>query len=127
VGGAFVTYWYDERAQPLIISLVRGEIVESCRALFVLRVKEKQGGGTMKKGLIITASIVGGAVSVLGVYHGVIRNQIDSGWILAAVGLSFTVTSAFLLLVDSSLNKRIDDLREDIKGIDQRLQTHRHS
>lgn len=101
--------------------------MDSCQALHYFRVKEKQGGETMKKGHYNIASIVGVAVCVLGVYHGVIRNQIDSGWILAAVGLSFTITSAFIRHVDSSLNKRIDDLKDDVKGIDQRLQTHKHS
>ncbi len=69
----------------------------------------------MKRGLIIIASIVGVAVGALGIYHGTVHNEIDPGYVLAAVGFSFTASSALILYVNNSINKRIDDLRDDVK------------
>lgn len=80
----------------------------------------------MNKGVGITMIIIGAVVSLFGIYQGITQNSIDPGYVLAAVGLSFTVSSALILHVNDSLNKRIDDLRDDVKGIDQRLQNHRH-
>jgi hypothetical protein len=97
----------------------------------------------MRRGLIIGACVVGVGVTLFAIF--------DPNSTLATVGFGFTISSALMLYVNDSLNKRIDDLkgnvngigddireirddirenvkeiRDDLRGIDQKLQDHKH-
>ena len=92
----------------------------------------------MKSRAGIVTIIMGVVVGLFGIYHGATQNTIDPGYVLGAVGLSLTVSSTLTIYLNKSIdkriddlrdniNKRFDDLRDDIKGINQRLQNHKHS